>query len=304
MQKQDGKSRALKPPTEQSEVSGCLERRLWVSTDQRASLGSNETPAANPAQTWSTSKEESRVKGEKTMNSKHGVLDIPRESNQRQRRIRMIIYSIVGVAAVAGVTVFLAHLKPAAPVVDKTAVWIDTVKKGPMVIGVRALGTVVPQTKGAKAPSNSTTVQLRIPQEQAKDVRIGEAATIDTHNGIVPGHVAGVVPDVIGGVMTVEVKLDGPAPEGTKPGQEVDGTVEVEKLDNVMFVGRPVFGQPNTTISLYKVDPDGNGANLVQVHLGRASVNTIEVLSGLQPADKVILSDMSAWDSFNRIRLE
>ncbi len=244
------------------------------------------------------------MKGEKTMNSKHGVLDIPRESNQRQRRIRMIIYSIVGVAAIAGVTVFLSRLKPAAPAVDKTAVWIDTVKKGPLVIGVRALGTVAPQTKGAKAPSNSTTVRLRIPQAQAKDVRIGEAATIDTHNGIVPGHVVGVVPIVIGGVMTVDVKLDGPAPEGTKPGQEVDGTVEIEKLDNVISMGRPVFGQPNTTISLYKVDPDGKGANLVQVHLGRASVNTIEVLSGLHPADKVILSDMSAWDSFNRVRLE
>ena len=238
------------------------------------------------------------------MNSKHGVLDIPRESNQRQRRIRMIIYSVVGVAVVAGITVFLSRLKPAAPVVDKTAVWIDTVKKGPMVIGVRALGIVAPQTKGAKAPSNSTTVRLRIPQAQAKDVRGGEAATIDTHNGIIPGHVAGVVPVVIGGVMTVDVKLDGPAPEGTKPGQEVDGTVEIEKLDNVIFVGRPVFGQPNTTISLYKVDPDGKGANLVQVQLGRASVNTIEVLSGLQPADKVILSDMSAWSDFARIRLE
>jgi len=238
------------------------------------------------------------------MNSKHGVLDIPRESNQRQRRIRMIIYSVVGAAVVAGITVFLSRLKPAAPVVDKTAVWIDTVKKGPMVIGVRALGIVAPQTKGAKAPSNSTTVRLRIPQAQAKDVRGGEAATIDTHNGIVPGHVAGVVPVVIGGVMTVDVKLDGPAPEGTKPGQEVDGTVEIEKLDNVIFVGRPVFGQPNTTISLYKVDPDGKGANLVQVQLGRASVNTIEVLSGLQPADKVILSDMSAWSDFARIRLE
>ena len=111
------------------------------------------------------------MKGEKTMNSKHGVLDIPRESNQRQRRIRMIIYSVVGVAVVAGITVFLSRLKPAAPVVDKTAVWIDTVKKGPMVIGVEALGIVAPQTKGAKAPSNSTTVRLRIPQAQAKDVR-------------------------------------------------------------------------------------------------------------------------------------
>ena len=238
------------------------------------------------------------------MKSKHGVLDIPRESNQRQRRIRMIIYSIVGVAAIAGITVFLSRLKPAAPVVDKTVVWIDTVKKGPMVIAVKALGTVAPQTKGAKAPSNSTTVQLRIPQAQAKDVKIGEAVTIDTHNGIVPGHVAGIVPIALGGVVTTEVKLDGPAPEGTKPGQEVDGTVELEKLDNVIFVGRPVFGQPNTTVSLYKVDPDGKGANLVEVHLGRSSVNTIEVLSGLQPADKVILSDMSAWESFNRIRLE
>jgi hypothetical protein len=238
------------------------------------------------------------------MNSKHGVLDIPRESNRRQRRIRMIIYSIVGVAAIAGITVFLSRLKPAAPVVDKTAVWIDTVKKGPMVIGVRALGTVAPQTKGAKAPSNITTVQLGIPQAQAKDVKVGEAATIDTHDGIVRGHVAVVVPVALGGVVTTEVKLDGPAPEGTKPGQEVEGTVEIEKLDDVVFVGRPVFGQPNTTISLYKVDPDGKGADLVQVHLGRASVNTIEVLSGLQPTDKVILSDMSAWESFNRIRLE
>ena len=244
------------------------------------------------------------MKEEQTMKSRHGVLDIPRESNQRQRRIRMIIYCVVGVAALAGITIFLLRLKPAAPVVDKTAVWVDTVKKGPMVIGVRALGTVAPQAKGAKASSNGTIVLLRIPQAQAKGVKIGEAVSIDTHNGIVPGHVAGVVPVVIGGVMTAEVKLDGPAPEGTKPGQEVDCTVEIEKLDNVIFVGRPVFGQPNTTVSLYKLDPDGKGANLVQVQLGRASVNTIEILSGLQPADKVILSDMSAWDSFNRIRLE
>jgi len=238
------------------------------------------------------------------MKSKHGVLDIPRESNQRQRRIRMIIYSVVGVAAIAGITIFLSRLKPAAPVVDKTAVWIDTVKKGPMVIGVKALGRLAPQTKGAKTPSNSTTVELRIPQAQAQDVRVGEAATIDTHNGVVPGHVAGVMPIALGGVVTTEVKLDVPAPEGTKPGQGVEGTVEIEKLDNAVFVGRPVFGQPNTTVSLYKVDPDGKGANLVEVHLGRASVNTIEVLSGLQPTDKVILSDMSTWESFNRIRLE
>jgi len=238
------------------------------------------------------------------MKSKHGVLDVPRKSNQRQRRIRMIIYAVIGVAAVAAITIFLSRLQPAAPIVDKTAIWVETVKKGPMVIGVRVLGTVEPPAKGAKAPSNSTTVRLSVPQAQAKNVKTDQAVTVDTHNGIVPGHVAGVVPIVIGGFMTAEVKLDGPVPEGTKPGQQVDCTVEVDKLNNAVFVGRPVFGQPDTTVSLFKLDPDGKAANLVQVHLGRASVNTIQVLSGLQPADKVILSDMSAWESFNRIRLE
>jgi len=238
------------------------------------------------------------------MKSKHGVLDIPRESNQRQRRIRLIVYSVVGIAAIAGITVFLSRLKPAAPVVDKAAVWVDTVKKGPMVIGVRAIGSVLRQKKGVKAPPNATTVQLKVPAAQAKDVRNGEAATIDTHNGIVPGHVVDVLPVVLGGTVAVDVVLDGPVPQGTTPGQQVDGTIEIAKLDNITYVSRPVFGQPNTFVSLFKLDPDGKGASLVQVQLGRASVNTIEVLSGLQPEDKVILSDMSAWDGFNRIRLE
>jgi hypothetical protein len=238
------------------------------------------------------------------MKSKHGVLDIPRESNQRQRRTRMIIYSVVGIAAIAGITVFLSRLKPATPVVDKAAVWVDTVKKGPMVIGVRALGTLVPPKKGAKTEDGSTTVQLKLPAAQAKDVRTGEAATIDTHNGIVPGHVVEVLPIVLGGTVAVNVKLDGPAPQGSTPRQQVDGTIEIGKLDNTTYVGRPVFGQPNTTVSLFKLDKDGKGASLVQVQLGRASVNTIEVVNGLQPDDKVILSDMSAWAGFTCVRLE
>jgi len=238
------------------------------------------------------------------MKSKHGVLDIPRESNQHQRRIRMIIYSVVGIAAIAGITIFLSRLKPAAPVVDKAAVWVDTVKKGRMVIGVRAMGTVLRQKKGVKEPSNSMTVQLKVPAAQAKDVRTGEAARIDTHNGIVPGHVVNVLPIVLGGAVSVDVMLDGPAPQGSAPGQQVDGTIEVAKLDNTTYVGRPVFGQANTTVSLFKLDNDGKGASLVQVQLGRASVNTIEVVSGLQPDDKVILSDMAAWGGFTRIRLE
>ena len=172
-----------------------------------------------------------------------------------------------------------------------------------MVIAVKALGTVTPQTKGAKAPSNSTTVRLKIPEAQAKDVRTGEAATIGTRNGIVPGHVVGVLP-ALAGMVSADVKLDGPAPQALTPGQEVDGTIETAKLDNATYVGRPVYSQPNTTVSLFKLDKDSKGASLVQVKLGRASVNTIEVLSGLQPDDKVILSDMGAWDGFTRIRLE
>ena len=238
------------------------------------------------------------------MKSKHGVLDIPRESNRRQRRIRMIIYCAVGVTAIAGITIFLARLKPAAPVVEKTTIWVDAVKHGTMVFAAKGSGTFAPKTKVAKPPSNGMAVLLKIPEAQAKDVRLGEAATIDTHSGVVAGHVTGVAPVVVGGVLAVAVKLDGPAAHSIAPGQEVDGTIEIEKLENVNYVGRPVFGQPNTTVTLYKVDPDGKGAALVEVQLGRASLNSIEVVSGLQPGDKVILSDMSAWESFNRIRLE
>ena len=247
---------------------------------------------------------ESRLKEGRTMKSEHGVLDIPRESKQRQRRMRRIIYSAVGIAAIAGITVFLSRLKPAAPTVDKTAIWVDTVQKGTIVITVKGLGALLPPAKSAKAPSNSTAVRLKVPAARWKDLRPGEAAMIDTHNGIIPGRVVAIAPIVFEGLATVNVQLDGPAPKGMSPGQAVEGSIEVGRLDNVTYVSRPVFGQPNTTVSLFKLDPDGKGASLVKVQLGRASANSIEVLSGLQPADKVILSDMSAWDSFNRIRLE
>jgi len=233
-----------------------------------------------------------------------GVLDIPRPSNKRQRRIRRIIYSVVGLAAIASITIFLSRLKPAAPIVDKATVWIDTVKSGPMLLEVKGLGTLVPQKKGAEAAHKSTQAQLRIPEAQAKDVQIGQPASIDTREGIVPGHVVRVDPAVVEGTVTVDVKLDGPLPKGAPPDLSVDGTIEIEKLKDAIHVGRPAFAQPNSTVGIFKLDPDGKGASLVQVKLGRASVNSIEIISGLQPGDKVILSDMSTWDAFNRIRLE
>jgi HlyD family secretion protein len=146
--------------------------------------------------------------------------------------------------------------------------------------------------------------QLKIPETQAKDVQIGQLASIDTRNGIIPGHVMRVDPAVQNGTVTVDVKLDGSLPKGARPDLSVEGTIEIENLRDVIYVGRPAFGQPDSTVGIFKLDADGKEANRVQVKLGRSSVNNIEILSGLKPGDKVVLSDMSAWDAFNRIRLD
>jgi HlyD family secretion protein len=146
--------------------------------------------------------------------------------------------------------------------------------------------------------------QLKIPETQAKDVQIGQQAAIDTRNGIIPGHVMRVDPSVVESSVTVDVKLDAPLPKGVRPDLSVEGTIEIENLPDVVYVGRPAFGQPNSTVGILRLDDGGKIANRVQVKLGRSSVNSVEILSGLQPGDKVILSDMSQWDAFNRVRLE
>ena len=145
--------------------------------------------------------------------------------------------------------------------------------------------------------------EIRVAETQAKDIRLGQPAEIDTRNGLVPGRVSRVDPSVQNGTVTVDVALKGPLPDGARPDLSVDGTIELERLNDVVYVGRPAFGQENSTIGIFKLDPDGNYATRVQVKLGRSSVNTIEVLSGLQPGDRVILSDMSQWDSTGRVRL-
>ena len=415
-------------------------------------------------------------------------MDIPREAAKRQRRIRRIIYSAVGLLAIASVTYGLSRLKPAAPSVDKATVWIETVKRGPMEIEVRGLGTLVPdeilyipatsdgrvvsrllpgvhlkadtvimelknpeleqaaldaewQLKAAEADYNSLKAQLdsklldekaaaatvqadytnavltaekdealakaglaaelnaklsrakadelttrnkieqdrlavsaasvqaqleaakakveqlralyelkeaelgrlnvrpgvegvlqevpvevgqqvtagtilakvaqpnklkaelKIPETQAKDVLIGQVASVDTRNGLVDGHVERIDPAVINGTVTVDVKLEGELPKGARPDLSVEGIIEIEDLKDVVYMGRPAFGQPNSTVGIFKLDEEGNGAARVQVKLGRSSVNTVEVLDGLKPGDRVVLSDMSTWDAFNRIRL-
>jgi HlyD family secretion protein len=145
--------------------------------------------------------------------------------------------------------------------------------------------------------------RLNIAETQAKDIILGQKAEIDTRNGIVAGHVIRIDASIVNGTRTVDCKLDGPLPPGAVPDLSVDGTIEIERLPDVVFVGRPVFGQPNSAVSLFKLDDDQKGASRVTVKLGRSSVNTIEVVEGLKVGDQVILSDMSGQDDKPRIRL-
>jgi HlyD family secretion protein len=419
------------------------------------------------------------------------TMDIQRPSNARAKKIRRTIYGIAAAILVAGVTVGLSRLRPAAPTVDRATIWPDEVKRGPMLREVRGLGTLVPedirwlpaqtdsrvdrwvlrpgakvkpdsiimelsdpilqqttvdaeyQLKGAEADYANLKVQvdsdlmnqkateaavrsdyeqariqhdvderlvkqgltaevveklsrvkmeqlairvqlegertkvaadsakaklaaqqakveqmkalyglkrsqtealhvragidgvlqlepvevgqhvtpgtnlarvadpkklkaeIKIAETQAKDVRELQKATIDTRNGIVHGHVSRIDPSVVNGTVTVDVTMDEPFPPGSgaRADLSVDGTIEIENLKDVLYVGRPVHGQADSTIGIFKIVDDGAEAVRVNVQLGRSSVNTIEVVKGLQVGDKVILSDMSQWDNFDRIRL-
>ena len=145
--------------------------------------------------------------------------------------------------------------------------------------------------------------ELRIAETQAKDLTIGQIASVDTRNGIIAGRVIRIDPAATNGTVTVDVALEGPLPRGARPDLSVDGTIELERLDNVLYVGRPAFGQEQSTVGLFKLDKATGEASRSQVQLGRSSVNTIEILGGLAEGDEVVLSDMSAWDQFDRIRL-
>ena len=417
-------------------------------------------------------------------------MDIARPSNARKKRIRQIVYAVVGLAAVALVSFGLSRLKPAAPTVERAVVWPAKVERGPMVRQVRGLGTLTPedirwipattqgrvekiilrpgtpvkandvvlelsnpqleqqlqdatlklqaaeaglantkvalandllQSRGAAAQvegdfnkakmqaqmneelakdqlvsalvlkqsqverdqlgvrnqiakeqldskTESTRAQLAVQQSavdqarallrltqqqrdelkvragldgmlqlvpvevgqqvapganlarvanpsrlkaeikiaetQAKDIQIGQKAEVDTRNGVVQGRVARIDPSVQNGTRTVDVTLTGDLPKGAVPDLSVDGTIELERLNDVLFMGRPAFGQEQSKVGLFKILPDGVNAERVQVTLGRSSVNTMEVLSGLKVGDQVILSDMSAYDAYDRIRLK
>ena len=164
---------------------------------------------------------------------------------------------------------------------------------------------VLPGTNLARvADPKRLKAEIKVAETQAKDAVIGQKATIDTRNGMVAGHVSRIDPSVQNGTVTMDVAIDGPLPDGARPDLSVDGTIEVENLKDVLYVGRPVHGASQSTISLFKLTPDGSEATRVNVKLGRSSVNTVEILQGLQVGDRVILSDMSQWDNYDRVRLK
>jgi len=172
------------------------------------------------------------------------------------------------------------------------------VEEGVRVTAGTALGKIAQREK--------LKAELKIAETQAKDVKIGQKASIDTRNGMIDGHVSRIDPSVLNGTVTVDVALDvgkGGLPPGARPDLSVDGTIELERLNDVVYVSRPVFGQQDQTITLFKLEPDGKYANKVKVQLGRSSVNTIEIKDGLHVGDVVILSDMSNWDNVDRIKL-
>lgn len=208
--------------------------------------------------------------------------------------------------------------------IDQAKTLVDLYQKQTAALEVRAgiAGQVAALPVGANGPIQVGThvpagtpvaevIQLdklkaavQIAETQAHDIQIGQPAAIDTHNGILPGHVIRIDPSVLNGTRTVDLSLDGPLPAGAVPGLSVEGTIDLARLKDVTYVGRPALGNENSTLSLFKIDPDGKEAVRVPVKVGRASVNSIQILEGLKAGDTVILSDMSRNDNVDRIRLE
>jgi HlyD family secretion protein len=169
------------------------------------------------------------------------------------------------------------------------------VEEGQRVTAGTALGKVAQPSK--------LKAELKIAETQIKDVTIGQHAVVDTRNGLIEGKVSRIDPSILNGTVTVDVRLEGKLPDSARPDLSVDGNIELELLNDVIYIGRPVFGQADSTVQIFRVEPDGKYASRVKVQLGRNSVNTIEVRDGLRVGEQVILSDMSAYDNYDRIRL-
>jgi len=184
------------------------------------------------------------------------------------------------------------------PTVDGTTIWTDTVKRGPMLRQVRGLGALV-----RAEDSGNLIARITLPEVMTQDVRANQNATVDTKKGLVKGHVSRLSSSTSNETRGVDIAFDAALPEGASVDLQIDATIDIERLDNILYVGRPVHATANSTASLFKLVKGGMEAVRVNVKLGRSSVNTIEVLDGLREGDKVILSDMSTYDDADRVRI-
>jgi len=203
---------------------------------------------------------------------------------------------VAGIAIVAGCGAQAPVAHAQEPVVGRDTLWPDTVKQGNVQIQVRGLGTLV----------SPQTAEVRIAEKQSRQLIAGQTAQIDARvkDHLLPARVRTVHPEVSNGTVTVDLDVLAPLPPGINAGVRIDATIEIRTINNVVYVGRPVFGETNGEGSLFKIDPDGQHATRVKVQFGQASVNQIEIKSGLQPGDKVILSDMKQYEKFDRITLK
>jgi HlyD family secretion protein len=204
-----------------------------------------------------------------------------------------------------------AHVDQAKSAYERLVEQVDSLKVRSGYAGVLQQMLVEPGQRinvGANIASvarpDDLQAELQIPETQARDVQIGQKVSVDTRNGLVEGQVERIDPSVQGGTVQVDVELTGKLPRGARPDLSVDGTIEIERLTDVVYVGRPALGQPNTTISLFKLVEGGEYAVRVPVQLGATSVNSVEIMKGLEPGDRVILSDTSAWGDYERIRID
>jgi HlyD family secretion protein len=218
---------------------------------------------------------------------------------------------IAGDAAQAQIAAAQSHLQQQRVLYELKKQQLESLHVRP---GLRGMLSAVPVEVGQQVAPGTNLARvvdpthlkatIQIPETQAKDIQIGQLASIDTHNGIVNGHVTRIDAAVVNGTVAVDTSLDGQLPPGARPDLSVDGTIELERLPNILYVGRPVRVQPNSTVGLFKIVDGGREAVRLKVQLGRSSINSIEVVQGLKAGDQVILSDMSVWSTYDRVRLE
>jgi HlyD family secretion protein len=263
-------------------------REARLDADAEAQLHAKGLTSAISLRTWRTKADnlEARLRLERQrldmqQRSLAPQLAIPQAEVDRQRAtVRLKRNQLAGLQVRAGVTGVLQQV---------------SVELGARVSPGANLARVVDPAR--------LKAELKVPETQAKDIQIGQRATIDTRNGVVSGRVARIDPAATGGTVTVDVVLEGALPRGARPDLTIDGTIELERLAEVLFVGRPAVGAEGATVPLFRLDATGHAVR-VPVTLGRVSANTVEVRAGLTPGDQVILSDMSAWDAVDRVRIK